>query len=143
MLHLLTQLLPPGRTSHFAVTPDDDLQVQLYLDDGQGPAMIRVAVAKNAPFGDRPTRGGTATVMISNDPGDCLAGTTVDAEWPDGTVVEVDVPACLGAAATARPALTTDQAVRVATDPRWGVTMDAQLVDAGEKRFPSLPVLAG
>ncbi|MEU4238335.1 hypothetical protein [Actinoplanes sp. NPDC026619] len=119
--------------------------MQLYFDDGRGPAMIRVAVAKNAPFGDQLSRGGTATVMISNNPGDCQAGTTVDAEWPDGTLVEVDVPTCLAAEAAAkrsRPALTPDEAVRVATDPRWGVTMDAQLVSAASKRFPSVPVLA-
>jgi hypothetical protein len=142
MLHLLTQLLPPGRTSHFAASADDDLQVQLYVDDGRGPAMVRVAVAKNAPFGDERSRGGTATVMISHDPGDCLTATTVDARWPDGTLVEVEVPTCLSGEAPARPALTPDEAIRLATDPRWGITMDRRLVTEGRLRFPEVPVVA-
>jgi hypothetical protein len=138
MLHLLTALLPPGRTSHFSVSADDDLRVQLYLDDGQGPGLIQVAVTKTA--GDSTA----AQVTISHNPGDCLAATTIDAAWPDGTLVEVDVPTCLApGGAEGEPALTLDEAVRVAADPRWGVTMDPGLVAAGAKRFPSVPVLAG
>ena len=47
MLHLLLQLLPPGRTSHYGADFDDDLSVQLYLDDGRGPAMVRVALGES------------------------------------------------------------------------------------------------
>jgi hypothetical protein len=147
MLHLLLTLLPPGRTSHFGVSADDDLLVQLYLDDGDGPAMVRVSLGRDAPFGDEPPRGGTATVTIDRTPGDCLRDTVVGAEWPDGTVVRVDVPTCLAFDGVQNPpsraALTVDQAIRVATDPRWGMTMGAALVDAGAERFAALPVFAG
>lgn len=147
MVHLLTLLLPPGRTSHFGVSASNDLVVRLYLDDGDGPAMVRVSLGRDAPFGDEPPRGGTATVTIDRTPGDCLRDTVVGAEWPDGTVVRVDVPTCLAFDGVQNPpsrsALTVDQAVRVATDPRWGMTMGAGLVDAGAKRFAALPVFAG
>ena len=142
MLHLLTELLPPGRTSHYA--GDDDLHVQLYLDDGRGPALVRVSVGQAAPYGDEPARGGTATVTITEAPGDCGLGTEVGAAWPDGTRVDVGVPTCLPFDGRqnrpTRAALTVDQAVRVATDPRWGVTMDAGLVTGAARYFPSVPV---
>ncbi|MET3423320.1 hypothetical protein BJ973_002532 [Actinoplanes tereljensis] len=134
MLVLMLQLLPPGRTSHYGVSADDDLHVQLSLDGGQGPAMIRVAVGQNAPLGD--DLPGGAFVTISDNPRDCEQATTVDAQWPDGTLVEVGLPACRSA-----PALTHDQAIRLAADPRWGVTMAEKLVTEGANRFPKVPVL--
>jgi hypothetical protein len=162
MLHLLTLLLPPGRTSHYGVAPDDDLRVQLYLDDGDGPAMVRVGLEKIPPYGDESPRDGTVTVTIQHMPDKCASGTMVDARWPDGTVVQVEAASCRppdagaeepaakerraekpssGRAAVAvRPALTTEQAIRVATDPRWGLTMDEGLVSAGALRFPDVPV---
>jgi hypothetical protein len=142
MLHLLTQLLPPGRTTHLGVAAPGDLQVQLYLDDGSGPGIVRVAVDQNGPIaGDLP-RAEAVSVTISHMPDNCLQGTVVDAAWPDGTLVQVDVASCLDPAGPATvPALSVDQAVRVATDPRWGVTMDAALVAEGAKQFPTVPVL--
>jgi hypothetical protein len=142
MLHLLTQLLPPGRTSHFAVAREDDLQVRLYLDGGAGPGPVRVEVDKSAPKGGEPPRGGTARVTITHVPDNCLESLVVDAAWPDGTVVEVAVPTCLDSPRLrpAPPALTPDEAVRVAADPRWGVTMDRQLVVVGAQEFPDPPV---
>jgi hypothetical protein len=144
MLHLLSQLLPPGRTSHYGVASDNDLRVQLYLDDGAGPAMVRVEVDKSAPFGDEPPRGGTASVTIRHMPDNCVESTAVDAEWPDGTLVQVDVATCLdwdgSQNAPSRAALTVDEAVRVAADPRWGVTMDRSLVALGAEEFPKIPV---
>ncbi|MGX6606475.1 hypothetical protein ACWKSP_30765 [Micromonosporaceae bacterium Da 78-11] len=143
MLHLLTQLLPPGRTSHFAVAADNDLLVQLYLDDGDGPAMVRVSIGRAAPFGDEPPRGTAATVTIEHLPDNCVQDTVVGAEWPDGTLVQVDVATCLAWDGVqnrpTRPSLTTDEAIRVAADPRWGVAMDADLIDVGAKRFAGLP----
>jgi hypothetical protein len=144
MLHLLTQLLPAGRTSHYGVAAGHDLHVQLYLDVGDGPAMVRVALGKDTGYADSPVRGGTATVTVTREPGNCVQDTVVGAAWPDGTLVEVDVASCLAFDGRqnrpARPALTTDQAIRVATDPRWGLTMDDQLVSRAAARFPILPV---
>ncbi|GAA2632495.1 hypothetical protein [Paractinoplanes durhamensis] len=142
MLHLLTMLLPPGRTSHYGVSADDDLLVQLSLDDGRGPAMVRVAVDKIVPLGDEPPHAGIAQVTISSNPGNCRTTLAVDATWPDGTLVEVEVPTCPATAGgPSRPALTTDEAIRIAADPRWGVAMDPGLVADGAKLFPAVPVL--
>jgi hypothetical protein len=147
MVQLLTLLVPPGRTSHFGVSADNDLLVQLYLDDGNGPAIVRVSLGLDAPVGDEPPRGGTATVTITQNPNECLRDSVVDAAWPDGTVVRVAVPTCPVFAGVrhppARAALTVDEAVRVAADPRWGMMMSAGLVDAGARRFGVLPVFAG
>jgi len=151
MLHLLTELLPPGRTSHFGVAPGDDLQVRLYLDEGAGPGLVKVAVGKEAPNGAEPPRGATASVTIRHMPDNCLQSLAVDAAWPDGTLVQVDVATCLDRAGdsptrsddraeTTPLVLTVDEAVRVAADPRWGVTMDAALVSQGAREFPAPPV---
>jgi hypothetical protein len=147
MLHLLTQLLPPGRTSHYAVGPDDDLQVQLYLDDGNGPALVRVAVDMIPPsvtFAPEPSPRAATMVTIQYMPDNCLQNMTVAALWPDGTQVQVDVATCLGAPTLPTlPALTSAQAVKIASDPRWGATMDAKLVASGTRQFPKpLPVVA-
>jgi hypothetical protein len=171
MLHLLTQLIPPGRTSHYGAGAENDLRVQLYLDDGTGPAMVRVrldragepgqgatrvvkppsspvaAPAENyAPASDEPAHPAAIRVTIQHMPDNCLLNTVVNATWPDGTAVHVEVPSCLPATgAPGRPtrsALTPDQAVRVAADPRWGVTMPEELLDAGARQFPRVPVLS-
>jgi len=149
MLHLLTQLLPPGRTSHFGVASDNDLHVQLYLDRGDGPGMVRVVVDQTPPgvrqkaVAGRP-HGGTGIVTIDNFPDNCLQNTVVAAEWADGTMVQIDVASCLAwdgnRNAPAAPVLTADEAVRIVSDPRWGVKMAAAEVDAGGKRFPAVPV---
>jgi hypothetical protein len=145
MLHLLTQLLPAGRTSHYGVSADNDLHVQLYVDSGSGPGMLRVTLGDSRPpTEDGPTSDARPDVTISYLPDNCVQNTTVSAEWPDGTRVQVDVASCLDFDGVqnkpARPAIGTDEAVRIASDPRWGRMMDASLVDAGEKRFGEIPV---
>jgi hypothetical protein len=129
MLHLLTTLLPPGRTSGYGAAADDDLLVQLFLDRGDGPARIRVRVS----HAWSPVATG---VTVSHTPGDCGRALSVSSARPDGTDVVLDVNACPPAVPVARPALTAAEAVRIAADPRWGLTMDARLVDAGAARFP-------
>jgi hypothetical protein len=143
MLHLLTLLLPPGRTSHYAVAPDDDLRVQLYLDEGNGPALVRVELGKITPYGEETPRDGTVTVKIQHMPDNCAQSTMVDARRADGLTVHVEVADCLPP--ERKPtgqALTTDQAVRIATDPRWGLSMDAGLVATGRQRFARTPALS-
>jgi hypothetical protein len=142
MLRLLTVLMPTGRTSHFAVAADDDLRVQLYLDAGAGPAMVRLAVDKVPGGGER---GDTATVTVTPAGGDCLDDTVVRAGWPDGTRVTLDLASCLPEIPRLPTplALTVDQAVAVAADPRWGLSMDAALVAAGDRAYGTLPEFAG
>lgn len=146
MLHLLTTLVPTGRTSHYGVSADNDLHVQLYVDDGSGPAMVRVSVGQAPAVARRGTaRGSTATVTITRTPGDCVQDTVVEATWPDGTKVQVDVATCLAGDGVSNPpapsALNEKQAIGIAADPRWGVTMDPTLVRLGARQFPGpLPV---
>jgi hypothetical protein len=148
MLHLLTQLLPPGRTTHHGVAPDDDLHVQLYLDDGAGPGMVRVAVDTAAPAArtapkERLAADGSVLVTVRHFPDNCAQSTVVDAERPDGTLVQLDVSSCRRQdGRPTAPALTADEAIAVVTDPRWGVTMDAALVDDGGRIYRDVPVFA-
>lgn len=144
MLHLLTTLLPPGRTSHFGVAPGNDLQVQLYYDAGYGPSMLRLRVDR------RPTglpRGAAPRVSVTHAPRDCVHDTAVHAVWADGTRVELDVATCLAfdgrVNPPARPQLSDAEAVLIASDPRWGVTMDAALVDQGASALPSSVPVSG
>jgi hypothetical protein len=97
---------------------------------------------KIATDATEPPRGRTASVTITHMPDNCLQSMVVDAAWPDGTLVRVQVPTCLDGPLRPQtpPALTVDEAVRVAADPRWGVTMDAALVSVGAREFPDPPV---
>ncbi len=141
MLELLTRVLPPGRTSNYGVATGDDLHVQLYLDRGRGPGMIRVSMGKGAP---PPGYGADmARLTIEHLADNCIQSTVVDAFRSDGTIVQVDIATCLAwdgkQNKPAGAALTAKQAAAIAVDARWGMTMDADLVLAGAKHFPSLP----
>jgi hypothetical protein len=141
MLRLLTTLLPPGRTSHYGVAADDDLHVQLYYDAGYGPSMLRLQVARTDTGH---ARGPAARMTVSYRPDDCVRDTDVVATWADGTVVRLDLASCLDSGRTDPPVrtqLSEAEAELVAGDSRWGVTMDAALVDQGARTFPRpLPV---
>jgi hypothetical protein len=144
MLHLLTTLLPPGRTTHYGVAGDDALHVQLYYDAGYGPSMLRLQVDRRAT--GRP-RGSTPAVSVTHRPGDCVQDTDLRATWADGTSVQLDLATCLAfdgrANPPARAQLSEAEAALIVGDPRWGVTMSADLVDQGAGAFPEpLPVFA-
>jgi hypothetical protein len=144
MLHLLTTLLPPGRTTHYGVAVHNDLSVQLYYDAGYGPSMLRLQVAR------KPTeqkRAAAPKVTVGHAADDCIRDTVATAIWSDGTIVQLDVAACLDGAGGANPPakaqLSAAEASLIVADPRWGVTMDADLVDEGARQFPGrLPVFA-
>jgi hypothetical protein len=143
MLVLLTKLLPPGKTSNFAVAKGEDTHVQLYLDTGKGPGMIRASLEKD--FTDRPASPHQASVTVDRLPDNCVQSIVVDAALPNGANLAIDIGTCLAwdgkRNRPAPAAITADEAVKVATDPRWGLTMDAQLVKAGAKMFPDLPTM--
>jgi hypothetical protein len=143
MLVLLTKLLPPGKTSHFAVAQGSATHVQLYLDTGKGPGMIRASLEKD--FTDRPVAMDRAYVTVDHLPENCVQSIVVDAALPDGANVAIQVGTCLAwdgkRNKPAPQAITEDEAVKIATDARWGLTMDAELVKAGAKMFPDLPTM--
>jgi hypothetical protein len=71
-----------------------------------------------------------------------VQNTVVRADWPGGPIVQADVASCLAwdgrRNEPAPPALSEAEARVVVTDPRWGPTMDADLVKAGAKQFPQV-----
>jgi hypothetical protein len=143
VLELLTRLAPLGPQSGFAQATDQ-LGAQLYVDRGQGPAMVRVFVSKegraHGPRGDKPT------FTVSRLPDNCIQDLVVNARWTDGTMVQVDGATCLAWDGKQNkptlPLLNPAEAIRIATDPHWGVTMDPDLVAAGAKHFPDLPTFS-
>jgi hypothetical protein len=142
MLHLLTTLLPPGRTSHYAVAADNDLNVQLYYDAGYGPSMLRLQLARKATGARRSPE---PKLTVTHVPGNCVQDTDVLATWSDGTAVQLDIATCLDFDGRTNPPakaqLSEAEAALIVTDNRWGVTMDAGLVDEAASAFPTpLPV---
>ncbi|MET7418746.1 hypothetical protein [Dactylosporangium sp. NPDC005555] len=162
LLVLLESLLPDGVTSGYAATPGGGLMVQVYLDTGHGPGMLRVAVGRDA---DGPAAVGHRAVMDGGGavtgpvrradgaqvtvvflPDNCVQRTVVLFDRPDGIVVQVNIAACLAWDGTGNPpgpqVLTAVQAEAVAADPRWGTMLPRSLVDEGAARHPTLPDLA-
>ncbi|SNY44770.1 hypothetical protein [Paractinoplanes atraurantiacus] len=146
MAYLLTQLLPSAQTSSYAVVPGGELGVRVFIDDKLGPGNVQLTVARGDAGTPRPARGEMAKVTIVTYAVECGRAMSVTAEWPDGTTVRIDVDSCPPPGGSrGLPALVADPeaAARIAADPRWGVTMDASLVDIGGQRYPRLPGLAG
>ncbi|MEV4705179.1 hypothetical protein [Actinoplanes sp. NPDC049316] len=137
MLVLLRALVPPGKTADFAKAGGKDLQVQMSLDRGHGPALIRVSVAgyPSVPGTGKPK----VTVQEMFDT--CTQSLVVRADWPGGLTVQADLSTCRpsrGGSTATPPALTDEEATAVVSDPRWGAGMDPSLVRAGEQDFPHL-----
>ncbi|MEV4517637.1 hypothetical protein AB0K00_52855 [Dactylosporangium sp. NPDC049525] len=144
LLALLEELLPEGATSGYAGTDDGQLMVQVYLDTGRGPGMLRVAVGTD----NLSAKGGgqAPAVTVTELPDNCVQRTVVQHRRPDGVSVQVNIASCLAWDGTTNPvapqALTVEQAKAVAADPRWGVMIPRSLVDAGQAQHPDLPELA-
>jgi hypothetical protein len=154
LLELIGRLLPAGETSHHAVSSDDDRFVQVYLDRGQGPAMIRFSVAKAqspaemaCPAFASCTDVGRDRVELMEIEQNCIQRWTVVLRRADGVVISLNLASCLTWNGTANPpapkALTTDEAVRIAFDPRWGTSLPRDVVEAGQRNFPQVPPMDG
>jgi hypothetical protein len=149
MLELLTRLLPPGRTSEARKASDNSTFVQIYLDRGQGPGMIRLLMTWGHGTGGPcepsmtcyPVPGG-GTLTVTGITGNCIQEDLVEYSRPDGVFIMLNLASCLMWDGTAnRPgpkALTTQEAVDLVMDPRWGQTMPKEIVDSGAARFPNL-----
>jgi len=139
MLALLTKLVPAGVTTHYAKASDGSLHVQMYLDRGKGPGMIRVSLG-GAP--DAESKYGEPKVTIAAPPGNCVQSRIVRAEQPGGLTVQADLGTCLAWDGKENPKaaliLTDAEARAVVTDPRWGLDMDQSLVKTGTTAFPKL-----
>jgi len=86
-----------------------------------------------------------SVVEIFQVPDNCVQRVGVSLVRPDGTTVALDVASCLAWDGKTNPkgrlALTVDQAVAIADDPRWGTTIAQSLVDAGAKDYPNLKTI--
>jgi hypothetical protein len=161
VLELLTRLLPPGQTSGYAVADSDgstggSIGVQIYLDRGAGPAMIRTWIEQGErPGVDPPCAAwqtcyqvpGGGQVAVAENPGNCVGSRSVTLYRADGIVISLVLADCLmwngRTNPPARRALDTQEAVDILLDPRWGVALPADIVDVGNRRFGSLPTIQG
>ena len=152
VVYRLQQLLPAGRTSAFAGSGQDGVTGQVYLDRGQGPGMVRLEVTTQSADGpDCATSDGIVvtcehladgdTAIVQHVPSNCVQSLQVVVDHPGGARVLLTVATCLAWNGTTNPpsapALTQDEAVRIADDPGWGLTMNAALVAAAQQKFPN------
>ena len=141
MLELLTSQLPAGSTSQAAVAEDGTRAVELYVSTPTGPGMVRVFLDRTpyvpAGCGD----GVGCTVMPNGDfvlvdglTDNCIETQSVTVTHPDGSNVTIFLSTCLqwdGKQNAPSPsALTIEQAIAIATYPRWDVSMEPSLVSA-------------
>jgi len=151
LLEVLLQDLPEGRTSHYAKAADG-LHVQAFLHDRRSdPGMVRIKVLDGPDL--LPAQmvtdvrswklAGGNVATTSTLPEDCTRTLHVEVGRPDGVVVAVDVGSCLAwggfRLGRGRLALTRDQAVKIADDPRLSGWMSTKLIERGAERAPDLP----
>ncbi|WFF00077.1 hypothetical protein [Micromonospora sp. WMMD964] len=142
-LELLTRLLPKGKTGGYASLQSSGAgpgmpYVQLHLDRGEGPGMLRLSVYQDR-LGDNPAPG---TVELTEVPDNCVQNEMVTVYHHDGLQVDVMISTCLfwegKGTSPAPPALSVDEAIAIAANPTWGTRIPAELVRSGAKNFASL-----
>jgi eukaryotic-like serine/threonine-protein kinase len=141
LLELLSRMYP-GRTLARAATAEENgLWVQVLMDDGDGPGRLALLISRDKNP-DSDVRTGAPKVTVQRLAGNCIQDVVVRADWSDGTHVSVDVSTCLpwngSENPESPPPLTVAEARKLVADPRWGITMDAELVAAGAKHFPKI-----
>jgi len=142
MVELVARLFPGLKISRTATdTTNGRHFVQMLLDDGDGPGWLGVEVLRDDDP-DLPERGAAPVTEVKRFKQTCLQDVVVSARWSDGTTVRAKLSTCLpgtgGSNATAPWALTLDQAERLVADPRWGVVMDVEIIEAGARNFPDI-----
>lgn len=78
------------------------------------------------------TTGPDGSIITSQPARDCEHSQLVEVIRPDAVHIEISSVSCV---------LSISQATRIASDPRWGWRMPAELVQAGEAHFPNLPTM--
>ena len=144
LLELLLQDLPKGKTSHYAGAhqPDSaDITLQTFLDRGQGNGMIRVTVLQsraNSQVTWTPAAGGV-DYLVHHLANNCLQTTSVVVRHPGDLLVQFDLSTCIPFSRKHPPqVLTVAEAVKIGSDPRWGLSIDPALNERGADRFPHL-----
>jgi eukaryotic-like serine/threonine-protein kinase len=143
MLELLARIFPDRKLMRAGTAPaaEKRMFVQVLMSGDKGPGRIAVEISRDRnPDSEVRTTGPRISVLRPD--GNCIQNVVVQADWDDGTHVEVTVSTCLpwngSENPESPPPLTVAEAREVASDPRWGVTMDADLVTAGAKHFPDV-----
>ncbi|MGW5561759.1 hypothetical protein ACWER9_31655 [Micromonospora sp. NPDC003944] len=142
-LDLLTRLLPNGTTSGYVSLRSSGAgpgmpYVQLYLDRGYGPGMLRLAIYRDNLGGDPPP----GTVELTEIPDNCVQNQMVTVHHRDGLRVDLMIATCLfweGKGATPAPSvLSLKEAMQIAANPTWGTKLPDEFVINGAKRFSTL-----
>ncbi|MCG5440992.1 hypothetical protein [Micromonospora foliorum] len=142
-LELLTRLLPKGSTSGYASLQSSGAgpgmpYVQLYLDRGDGPGMVRLAIYQD-DLGGGPRPG---TVELTEVPGDCVRNKVVTVHHRGGLRIDLMICTCLiwegKGTSPALPVLSVREATEIAANSIWGTKLPAGLVVNGAKRFSTL-----
>lgn len=140
-LEMLTRLLPKGRISDYAILSDDVPGmpfVQLYLDRGKGPGMLRLSIYQDN-LGGGPAPG---TVELTELPDNCVQDKMVTVHHGGGLQIDLLISSCLVGEGIgnppAVPALSVEEAVNIAANPVWGTELPVDIVIGGTKRFSTL-----
>lgn len=150
VLALLLATLPDAPTADHGTDANGSLHVSTFLFRRNVTGMVRLTVStyhgapETTPGGrpgdvfGAPTRYDAGTVVrIGSNATDCTRATSIWSYHPDGTLVEVDVATCLldqGALKmTEKSVLSTEEAVAIANDPRWGVRIDESYNERGAR----------
>ncbi|WP_327041159.1 hypothetical protein OG400_28175 [Micromonospora ureilytica] len=142
-LELLTRLLPKGGTSGYASLASSGAgpgmpYVQVYLDRGDGPGMLRLVIYQDN------LRGGPApgTVELTEVPDNCVQNKMVTVHHGGGLRVDLMISTCLTwegkGTSPALPVLSVKEAIGIAANPIWGTKLPAEFVINGAKRFSTL-----
>ncbi|MEU8424314.1 hypothetical protein AB0C15_25920 [Micromonospora sp. NPDC048835] len=142
-LDLLTRLLPGGTTSGYmslrssAARPGMPF-VQLNLDRGYGPGMLRLAIYRDGVGGDPPL----GTVELTEMPDNCVQNKVVTVHHRAGLRIDLTIATCLfwdGKGTSPAPSvLSVKEATEIAANPSWGTELPAEFVLNGAKRFSTL-----
>ncbi|MFE9914481.1 hypothetical protein ACFYPG_04915 [Micromonospora sp. NPDC005553] len=142
-LELLIQLLPPGKTSGYTNLESSEAGrgmpfVQLYLDRGDGPGMLRLSIHRDNLGGNRVP----GTVELTEIPGNCVQNQMVTVHHRGGLQVNLMISTCLvwdpKGTVPAPAVLSVKEATEIAASPTWGTQLPAEYVINGAKRFPKL-----
>jgi hypothetical protein len=153
VVYRLKQLLPPGTTSDYGRAGNGTVFGQIALDRGHGPNMLRlhVGTTPSGPYHCGDYTDPTLSIQCATLPDgarfalirfadDCNQSLVVDLFRSNGVNVLLNVMTCQTTNGHANPpALSQAEAVRIADDPGWGLTMDSTLVAAAQREFPDLP----
>jgi hypothetical protein len=137
----------PGMVRLFVAAPEPKVPKMTPAQQKQRDAII-ASVEKDTVPGSLVTTKSTLPdgrqVTVNLHKGNCIAGLQVSVARENGWSVLVQVSTCLAWNGTAnkpgRAALTQEQALKIAADPRIGTTLPAEAVAQGAKDFPHLPI---